>query len=151
MLLKQKLQERYCTLCNQYCKIRPIEDQPKEHFSTPQPGGGAISVLDKMETNLGALSHSVITVPDIIDNNLKEASPVRAFKFIYTNADTLTNKFDELKTSINNEKPELVAITEVLPKNSQFLVQEQELQIEGYNSVSNLQVADTLSVRIMIL
>ena len=71
----------------------------------PAGGGGAISILNKMETNLGALSHSVITVPDIIDNNLKEASPVRAFKFIYTNADTLTNKFDELKTSINNEKP----------------------------------------------
>ena len=84
-------------------------------------------------------------------SNLKEASPVRAIKFIYTNADTLTNKLEELKTLINNEKPEFVAVTEVLPKNSQFLVQEQELQIQGYNSVSNIQVANTLPVRGIIL
>ena len=100
---------------------------------------------------MGALSHSAIPVSDTIGSNLKEAGPVRAIKFIYTNADTLTNKLDELKTLVNIEKPELVAVTEVLPKNSQFPVQEQELQIEGYNSVSNIQVANTLSVRGIIL
>ncbi len=38
-------------------------------------------------------------------------------KIIYTNADTLTNKMEELLSLIEIEKPDVIGITETLPKN----------------------------------
>ena len=43
-------------------------------------------------------------------------------KIIYTNADSLTNKLELIKLIVLREKPEIVAITEVLPKNYKLKV-----------------------------
>ena len=52
----------------------------------------------------------------------------------YTNADCLRNKIDELKKRIHTSiaKPHIIAITEVKPKHSRFILEEAELQLEGY-------------------
>ena len=52
----------------------------------------------------------------------------------YTNADTLTNKIDELEGRVSNcrEFPHIIAITETWPKNIRYEVVEAELQIQGY-------------------
>ena len=75
----------------------------------------------------------------------------RSLKIIYTNADTLTNKLDELNILIADEKPDLVAIIEVLPKFSLFPVQKHELQIDGYSLLSNLLGSKEKSSRGILL
>ena len=45
----------------------------------------------------------------------------------------------------------LVAVTEILPKNSVYPVKEQELQIDGFNIVSNLEVANESKLRGILL
>ena len=72
-------------------------------------------------------------------------------KILYTNADTLTNKMDELKLLTRDESPDVIAVNEVLPKKSMFLVQEQELQIDGFNMVSNLEATSRTSIRGLVL
>ena len=76
-----------------------------------------------------------------------EYAKVDFFKILYTNVDSLINKIDELKLLIRQEEPHLVAVTEILPKNSVYPVQEQELQIDGFNIVSNLEVANESKLR----
>ena len=52
---------------------------------------------------------------------------------IYLNADSLLNKRDELKAVVSQTEPDIIAITEVLPKNTRTPVQPSELRLEGYN------------------
>ena len=35
-----------------------------------------------------------------------------------TNADSLVNKIDELKTAVSNNKPDVITVTEICPKNA---------------------------------
>lgn len=53
----------------------------------------------------------------------------------YTNADSLPNKIDELKTRItaSEQTPNVIIIVEAKPKNQRFEVTVPELGIEGYN------------------
>ena len=54
---------------------------------------------------------------------------------MYTNADCLCNKRDELTALINERKPDIIAITEVLPKNrSQSAYSDVEWHLDGYTS-----------------
>ena len=57
---------------------------------------------------------------------------VEGIKCFYTNADSLRNKMSELRTIVSNNKPQLIAITEVKAKNFRFDVKDVELQIPGY-------------------
>ena len=58
---------------------------------------------------------------------------VNALRCLYFNADSLLNKFDEMKTRfVTEDKPDIIAITEVLPKNARYLVNKAELSLEGY-------------------
>jgi len=40
----------------------------------------------------------------------------RPLQVLYTNCDQLLNKFDELLTIVGNDKPDLILLTEVIPK-----------------------------------
>jgi hypothetical protein len=53
----------------------------------------------------------------------------------YTNADSLPNKLGELKTRIQerDKKYDLIAITEIYPKNCRYLPGKAELQLEGFD------------------
>jgi len=56
----------------------------------------------------------------------------------YTNADGFINKRSELSLLLNNvdEKPHIIAITEVKPKNTKYPLLASELSISGYNHFS---------------
>lgn len=54
-------------------------------------------------------------------------------KIIYTNADTLTNKMEELLSLIEIEKPDVIGITETLPKNRINGTLLEQLIIPGYD------------------
>lgn len=62
------------------------------------------------------------------------------FSCMYTNADTLTNKMEELRLRVSSEKerPEFIMINEVKPKNQRYLVTQAELKINGYEMFSNI-------------
>jgi len=54
---------------------------------------------------------------------------------LYTNADGLINKRQELRVLINSlqDKPDLIAITEIKPKNMLGVIQPSEFNLDGYN------------------
>ena len=51
---------------------------------------------------------------------------------LYTNADTLSNKMNLLLQQIDKNKPHIICITEVKPKNYRYSLQTSEINIEGY-------------------
>ena len=54
---------------------------------------------------------------------------------LYTNADGLINKRQELRVLINSlqDKPDVIAITEIKPKNMLGIIQPSEFNLDGYN------------------
>ena len=61
---------------------------------------------------------------------------------IYTNVDSFINKIDEFKLRfMNNEvNPDIIMVTEVLPKNSRYIVNKSELALEGYDIFHQIMV-----------
>ena len=66
----------------------------------------------------------------LVDNK-KHSQNIQALKILYTNADSLFNKKDELELRIQTENPDIVALTEVLPKNMKDY-HDIELNIENF-------------------
>ena len=63
-----------------------------------------------------------------IQNNLK---------CMYTNADSLLNKMDELGRDIQAKDPDIIAITEGKPKKIRFPITKAEINIQGYETHTN--------------
>ena len=58
-------------------------------------------------------------------------------KIIYTNADTLTNKLDELKMIIEAKEPDIIAVTEIFLKTKLFELDISSFHIKGYQRYTN--------------
>ena len=56
----------------------------------------------------------------------------------YTNADSLLNKRPEFLAQVKINSPDIILITEAIPKNSNTLPQDSEFQINGYDLITNL-------------
>ena len=52
---------------------------------------------------------------------------------IYTNVDSLPNKFDEFKNFVNETFPLVCGVTEIKPKNSRYSLNVNEFNLDGYN------------------
>ena len=65
------------------------------------------------------------------------AKTIKSLKCWSTNADSLFNKLDELKTRIYLFSPDIIAITEIYPKHSQYELTAMELSIHGYDIFYN--------------
>ncbi len=65
---------------------------------------------------------------------------------IYTNADCLSaSKRSELECTVELQIPDIIAITEVSPKNKEFELSDTIYQIEGYDMFStNLTLVEEL-------
>ena len=57
---------------------------------------------------------------------------------MYTNADSLLNKRHELEFQVRENKPHIIGISEVKPKNFLYPLQESEINIYGYECLSSL-------------
>jgi hypothetical protein len=57
---------------------------------------------------------------------------------LYTNADSLLNKTTELLALITDQNPDIIGVTEVVPKNAATPVIEAEITLEGYECFHNL-------------
>ena len=60
-------------------------------------------------------------------------SNYKQLAFMYTNADQLKNKMDELELRTSELKPDIIAITEVKPKRPNCLINIAEYSLSGYN------------------
>lgn len=56
---------------------------------------------------------------------------------MYTNCDTLTNKFDELELNVSINNPDIIIINEVLPKYKRYIIHTSEIEINGYKLYTN--------------
>ena len=56
---------------------------------------------------------------------------------LYTNCDQLINKFDELLTIVDNVKPDLTLLTEVIPKAQILLIGLPSISIPGFLQFTN--------------
>ena len=74
--------------------------------------------------------------PNVFNQNKQD------MKMMYTNADSLLNKLPELQVVLDETKPDVLAVTEILPKNASTPPREVEYQIPGYNQMfTNLRIA----------
>ena len=64
---------------------------------------------------------------------------------LYSNVDSLSNKFCEFSFLVNNTqpKPDIIALTEVKPKNSRYDLSLAELALSGYNMIWNNLTGNT--------
>lgn len=73
---------------------------------------------------------------------------------MYTNVDSLSNKANELRKIVGNmdKAPDIIAITEVKPKNCRFQLQPTDFKIEGYTCFSaNLDSSTGRGIIVWIL
>ena len=61
----------------------------------------------------------------------------KTLKVLYTNADQLPNKMEELKVMIMNREPDILVITEVIPKAQEHAITRAILKLPGYNEFFN--------------
>ena len=92
----------------------------------------SISVFDNgSQQHLGGkpgVTGKYSMIPKPVNIDLQQVP--NQFQIWYTNAESLTNKMDELRARVNKGKVDAIVITETLPKHSFFEVQEQELKIK---------------------
>jgi hypothetical protein len=56
---------------------------------------------------------------------------------MYTNIDSLINKKDELVCRVHELDPDIIGVTEILPKSTRQEILEQDLYIDGYQLFCN--------------
>ena len=61
-------------------------------------------------------------------------------KVLYTNADQLPNKKDDLLLFIAGNEPDIIMITEVIPKQQKNIIPPSLLHIEGYTQFFNFDI-----------
>ena len=64
---------------------------------------------------------------------------LKTLRVFYTNADSLKNKVKELETRALLDKPEIIIVTEALPKFMLGKLQECELKMLGYSLITNFE------------
>ena len=67
-----------------------------------------------------------------VNNNVNTFCFPTGFKCLYTNADCLSNKIEELRNIVKNSKPLIIAVTETKPKHQRYTLTPAELAIEKY-------------------
>ena len=82
--------------------------------------------------NLPQDEDSESTNRDMRSNNTKAS-----LKVIYTNADSYLNKRNELSALIEKEKPDVICMAEIFPKNKKYSYNACEYKINGYTAYIN--------------
>ena len=62
-----------------------------------------------------------------------------SLKFFYTNADQFVNKRDDLLARIADDEPDVILITEVIPKSQSNPIAPALLKLDGYKPSFNFQ------------
>lgn len=81
-------------------------------------------------------SDTSTSIPQESQNSMSEKTMKQdGIKILYTNADSLLGKRDLLKLLIQEQRPEVIAVSEILPKNqtNTAIDMDKEYAIQGYN------------------
>ena len=62
---------------------------------------------------------------------------------MYSNVDQLLNKMEDLRLIIAADKPDIILITEVIPKAQKNPIYEAQININGYEKYVNFNFTDT--------
>ena len=85
-------------------------------------------------------------VPDIEQHSIEQfytpdpkvgINPLTELDILYTNTDQLVNKMDDLSTLIAGDEPDLILISEILPKHCVSSLSAARLALDGYQSFFN--------------
>ena len=63
--------------------------------------------------------------------------------YFYTNGDQFVNKRDELLMRIANDQPDIILITEIIPKKQEHPITQALLDIDGYKCLLNFNPNET--------
>lgn len=97
--------------------------------SSSQLETGTLS-FSSQEEETGTSSYSVSHIEEGTASKILNSG----LKVVYTNADSLLNKRDELLAIIEIDKPDIIVVTELLPKNREKMcIVANEFYVENYN------------------
>lgn len=71
------------------------------------------------------------------NQSIIEDSVDKQVHILYTNADSLLNKKQELQLRIQEDDPDIIAVVEALPKNTVCFPDEKEYYVKGYHLLTN--------------
>lgn len=98
---------------------------------------------EKIKINSIHSDDTKISNKKVEGSNLKPKNTNRnnktSLKCMYTNADCLTNKLPSLIESIEFNKPDMIVVTELKPKNSILPLSESTFNIDCFNFFSNIE------------
>jgi exonuclease III len=81
-------------------------------------------------SNLGYIPYDFQCMANSTNYNLR---------ILYTNADQFPNKMHEILIAIGIHKPDIIMITEVLPKNSATITTKESIDINGFELFTNIE------------
>lgn len=121
------------------------------------------SVTDQVDFNSDytdtVLTDTVFKNTDTADTVLKNDTVPTAGSVLspkitgfYTNIDSLSNKMSELRAAVlSNDQPDVIALTEIKPKNSRYPLTKSEIHLENYELfTSGLDKHDSRGIAIYI-
>jgi exonuclease III len=76
------------------------------------------------------------------DQQSNSVNSIQRLNCTYTNVDTFLNKRNEFSHYVAIEKPDIICLVEILPKNTKFSVNAPEIQVNGYDCFSNINDKD---------
>ena len=92
-----------------------------------------------VETKSSQYVHSFKPFNSSSNSTKSFENPIDNVKCLYTNADQLLNKRNELLAAIDLYKPDIIGICEVKPKSTRYVIEESELSIDNYDIFHNLE------------
>ena len=113
-------------------------DNGKAEITISSTGSSLSNILEQTvdsgteSINLPQDEDSESTNRDMRSNNTKTS-----LKVIYTNADSYLNKRNELSALIEKEKPDVICMAEIFPKNKKYSYNACEYKINGYTAYIN--------------
>lgn len=61
---------------------------------------------------------------------------------MYSNVDQLLNKIEDLKSLISDDEPDIILLTEIIPKAQKNVIHESQLNITGYETHVNFKFTE---------
>ena len=93
-------------------------------------------VLETVQIGVRRVVRTVDTVLGAAQIRVNSKASIQGFNCMYANADSLINKRSELQARIESNQPDIIAVTELLPKNLGRDIQQAELEIDGFDCFS---------------
>ena len=103
------------------------------HFRTAPETTDSTTSIPENPQLVNTLSEHVATVVDHVDAPEVQVLQKNHLRCMYTNIDSLPNKWAEFQVYVNTQQPDIIAVTEVVPKNIAEPLNRQLYNLVGYD------------------